>query len=439
MSRRPILRTTLPGPKASALIAQSESFVSSSYTRDYPLVAASGQGCWITDPDGNEFLDVTSGIAVCSTGHCHPEVVQAICEQARNLVHMSGTDFYYAMQSQLAAALCERVPVKGGEAKVYFCNSGAEAVEAAMKLARWKTRRPGFIAFYNAFHGRTMGALSLTASKVRQKEGFGPFVPGVVHTLYPDSYRMGGAAAATQVAMDALHQRLATTTPVDEIAAIVVEPIQGEGGYLLPPDAFLDELRALCDEHGILLIFDEVQSGMGRTGRLWASEHSGVKPDIVTSAKGIASGMPLGATFASAEVMSWPPGAHASTFGGNPISCAAALKTLELLDGGLIDNARDVGEHLLAELERTVGNHPNVGQIRGRGLMIGVELVKSRTTKERAYELRNQVVRACFDRGLLILGCGQNTIRFAPALTINRDEATLAAELLAETLAACSV
>ena len=438
MPRRPILRTELPGPVAASMIAQSESFVSSSYTRDYPLVAESGEGCWIVDPDGNEFLDVTSGIAVCSTGHCHPDVVQAICEQARSLVHMSGTDFYYPVQAQLAEALCARAPVKGDSPKVYFCNSGAEAVEAAMKLARWKTKRTNFIAFYNAFHGRTMGALSLTASKVRQKEGFGPFVPGVTHTIYPDPYRMGGDKAATQIALDALHQRLATTTPADEIAAIVVEPIQGEGGYLVPPHAFLQELRNICDEHGILLVFDEVQSGMGRTGALWASEHSGVKPDIIASAKGIASGMPLGAIFASADVMSWPPGAHASTFGGNPVSCAAALKTLELLDDGLIDNAREVGEHLMQELERTVGNHPNVGQIRGRGLMIGVELVKDRTSKARAYELRNRVVRDCFDRGLLILGCGKNTVRFAPALTINREEATVAAELLAESLAACS-
>nr|MBA2319886.1 acetyl ornithine aminotransferase family protein [Deltaproteobacteria bacterium] len=419
-----------------ALIDACEDVVSSSYTRDYPLVAERGEGSWIIDPDGNEFLDVTAGIAVCATGHSHPEIVGAIAEQAAKLIHMSGTDFYYAPQTQLAAALSHRVPVKGGPARAHFSNSGAEANEAAMKLARWSTRRPNFISFANSFHGRTYGTMSLTASKVRQREGFGPFLPGVHHTIYPDAYRMGGPERATRICLDHLEEMFLTVVPAKEVAAIFVEPIQGEGGYVIPPDAFLIALRALCDEHGILLVFDEVQSGMGRTGKLWACEHSGVKPDILTSAKGIASGMPLGATFASRELMSWPPGAHASTFGGNPISCAAALKTLEILDRELIANAQTVGAVLVDALQRAVGNHPRVGDIRGRGLMIGVELVKDRETRERDPELRNRVVTACFEHGLLILGCGRNTIRFASALSISPDEARLAAELFADALAA---
>lgn len=434
MSRRPKLHHPLPGPQAQAIIDACEAVVSSSYTRDYPLVADRGEGCWIIDPDGNEFLDVTAGIAVCATGHSHPEIVAAITEQAGKLIHMSGTDFYYAPQTRLAAALSHRVPIKNGPARVHFSNSGAEANEAAMKLARWATGRANFIAFANSFHGRTYGAMSLTASKVRQRERFGPFLPGVFHTSYPDPYRMGGDAAATRRCLDHLEEMFLTVVAPAEVAAIFVEPVQGEGGYVLPPDAFLHALRELCDRHGILLVFDEVQSGMGRTGKLWACEHSGVQPDILTSAKGIASGMPLGATFASRALMSWPPGAHASTFGGNPVSCAAALKTLEILDRELIANAAEVGEILLATLRRLVGDHPRVGDIRGRGLMVGVELVKDRETRERDPDLRNRVVTTCFEQGLLILGCGRNTIRFAPALTLSPYEATLAAELFASAL-----
>ncbi len=436
MVRRPVVQHPLPGPKAAALIALSEQHVTTSYTRDYPLVAASGAGCWITDPDGNEFLDLTSGIAVTSTGHCHPEVVEAIKQQADKLLHMSGTDFYYPVQAQLAAKLAEQAPVRGGHPRVYFGNSGTEANEAALKLARWHTRRPYLVSFYNGFHGRTMGALSLTTSKVRQREGFGPLLPGVFHTIYPDPYRMGGDAAATRAAIEHLRGLFATVLPANEVAAIFIEPMQGEGGYITPPDAFLHELRALCDAHGILLVFDEVQTGMGRTGRMWASEHSGVQPDIVTCAKGIASGLPLSAMIASAELMRWPPGAHASTFGGNPIACAAALKTIELLDGGLIQNADAVGAHLRAALTHLVGAHPNVAEVRGRGLWVGVELVKSRETKERAPALRNAVIQACFERGLLLLGCGTNTVRFAPALTLTHDEASVAAEIFADALTA---
>lgn len=436
MSRRPKIQHPLPGPRSKAIIDACEDVVSSSYTRDYPLVAERGEGSWIIDPDGNEFLDVTAGIAVCATGHSHPEIVATITEQAGKLIHMSGTDFYYAPQTDLAAALSHRVPVKGGPARAHFSNSGAEANEAAMKLARWSTKRANFISFANSFHGRTYGAMSLTASKVRQRENFGPFLPGVHHTIYPDPYRMGGAERATRICLEHLDEMFATVLPPREVAAIFVEPIQGEGGYVIPPDAFLVALRKLCDDHGILLVFDEVQSGMGRTGKLWACEHSGVKPDILTSAKGIASGMPLGATFASRELMSWPPGAHASTFGGNPISCAAALKTLEILDRELIANAASVGEVLIAELRRVVGDHPSVGDIRGRGLMVGVELVKDRDTRERDAALRNRVVHTCFEHGLLILGCGRNTIRFASALSLSPTEARLAVELFAGALAA---
>lgn len=437
MARRPILRTSLPGPKAQAIVAEGEAFTSSSYTRDYPLVAAKGEGSWITDPDGNEFLDITAGIAVTSTGHCHPEIVKVVQEQAANLLHMSGTDFYYPVQGSLARELSKRVPIKGGDVRVYFGNSGAEANEAAMKLARWHTGRVGFISFLNSFHGRTMGALSLTSSKVRQKERFGPFVPGVMHAYYPDAYQLGDGPRAVKMALDHLQMLFETVLPAKEVAGIFVEPIQGEGGYVVPPVGFLEGLRALCDEHGILLIFDEVQSGMGRTGKLWACEHFGVQPDILTSAKGIASGLPLSAMFASSSVMRWPPGAHASTFGGNPLACAAALKTIELLEGGIIDNASVVGDHLQAELRKHLGDHPNVGDIRGKGLMIGVELVKDRTTRVRHPDLRNRIVMEAFQRGLLILGCGKNTIRFCPSLTITAEEATVAVEIFAETLRAC--
>ena len=434
MSRRPIIHTELPGPRATAVIEASKQFVSSSYTRDYPLVAERGEGCWIIDPDGNEFLDMTSGIAVTATGHCHPEVVQAISDQAGKLVHMSGTDFYYPTQAKLAAALCPRTPTKGGDTRVYFGNSGAESLEAAIKLARWKTGRPNFVSFFYAFHGRTMGALALTGSKYIQKKGFGPMLSGFFHTTYPDPYRMGGDQNAAASALADLDRLFDTTCPPTDVAAIVIEPIQGEGGYIVPPDSFLVELRALCDKHGILLVFDEVQSGMGRTGKLWAYEHTGVLPDIVCSAKGIASGLPLCATFASGEVMQWPPGAHASTFGGNPVACAAALKTLELLDRELMANATDVGAHLIRELVSRTSRHTNVGQIRGRGLMVGVEIVRDRAGKDRAKALRNDIVHECFRRGLLILGCGPNTVRFAPALTLTRSEASTAAELFAAVL-----
>ncbi|GDX81676.1 acetylornithine/acetyl-lysine aminotransferase [Deltaproteobacteria bacterium] len=426
------MRTELPGPLARALIERSNAAVSPSYTRDHPLVAERALGVWITDPDGNEFLDMSAGIAVTSTGHCHPRVVAAITEQAGKLIHMSGTDFFYPVQGRLADRLVQMQPVRGDKCRVYFGNSGTEANEAALKLARFVTGRKHFVAFFDAFHGRTMGALSLTASKARQREGFGPFLP-VTHTIYPDPYRHG--PDATKLAIDHLKELFRTVCPAGEVAAIFVEPIQGEGGYIVPPADFLPALRELADEHGILLCFDEVQCGMGRTGKMFAYEHFGVKPDVISLAKGIASGMPLSATLASEEIMSWKPGAHASTFGGNPISCAAAHATLDLLSEGLVENAHVVGDAMQGMLRDAVGNHPNVGDIRGKGLMIGVELVLDRATKARANDLRNDVVMDCFHRsGMVLLGAGQNTVRFCPALTLTEEEAATAVELFARSL-----
>lgn len=435
VSKRPKLITPLPGPKARAVIERSEGAISTSYTRDYPLVAEDALGCWITDPDGNEFLDMNAGIAVCSTGHCHPRVVEAIEAQTRKLIHMSGTDFYYPVQSRLAARLVSLGAVRGERHRVYFGNSGAEATECAIKLSRYHSGRHAIIGFFGSFHGRTMGALSLTSSKVRQRERFGPFVPGVYHATYPDTLRMG--AEATRVALDSLDNLLQHVVSPQEVAAIVVEPIQGEGGYLVPPDAFLRGLRELCDRHGILLVMDEVQSGMGRTGRMFAWQHSGVQPDVICLAKGIASGLPLCAVIASDHVMNWLPGSHASTFGGNPVACAAAHATLDLLQEELVENAARVGASFKAMLQQAVGDHPRVAEVRGHGLMLGVELVKDRATLARDPDLRNHVVMAAFERGMLIIGCGPNTIRFCPALTITEDECAVATEIFAASLAAC--
>lgn len=433
MSRRPIQRSEqIPGPSARAFVQRSDAAVSPSYTRDHPLVVERGEGLWVIDADGNEFLDMSAGIATTSTGHAHPRVVAAIAEQAGKLIHMSGTDFYYPVQGRLAERLVNMKPVRGDKARVYFGNSGAEANEAAMKLARHYTKRPYFVAFLDCFHGRTLGSLSLTSSKVRQREGFGPFLP-VYHTVYPDPYRMG--PDATRQSLAHLENLFRTICPAEEVAAIFVEPIQGEGGYVVPPDDFLGRLREVCDRHGIMLVFDEVQCGMGRTGRMFAWQHWGVKPDIISLAKGIASGMPLCATLASEDVMRWKPGAHASTFGGNPVACAAAHATLDLLEESLVENSRKMGQHLMDRLFETVGNHPNIGQIRGKGLMVGVELVLDRESKERAIDLRNKLVMHAFHHnGMVILGAGQNSIRFCPALTISEDEVNLSVELFARSL-----
>jgi len=421
----PHILTSLPGPRAAELIERDSRVLSPSYTRCYPLVAARGEGAMIEDVDGNRFLDFNAGIAVASTGHCHPKVVQAIEEQSKRLIHMSGTDFYYENMIQLAEKLAAIAPGTGAH-RVYFGNSGAEATEAAMKLARYHTGRDKFIAFTGSFHGRTMGALSLTGSKVVQRKGFGPLVPGVYHAQFPDPYRRPQGVSADDYAVSCVR--------FIEVAGIVVEPIQGEGGYLVPPKAFLPELRRLADRHGILLIFDEVQSGMGRTGKMWASEHFGVTPDIFTTAKGIASGLPLSAMIARAEIMDWPPGAHASTFGGNPVAVAAALATIELLESELVTNAARVGGHILDRLRDWPKRFRHVGEVRGLGLMIGFELVHDQRTKERAPELRDRIQDMAFERGLLVLGAGRNTIRLCPPLIITRDQADFAVDTLEECL-----
>ena len=437
MMTRPTLRTTLPGPNARAVIARSEGAVSSSYTRDYPLVAERALGCWITDPDDNVFLDMNAGIAVTSTGHCHPHVVDAVRTQAGKLLHMSGTDFYYPVQAMLASRLTKLGAVRGENHQVYFGNSGAEANEAAIKLVRYHTGRHAIIAFMGSFHGRTMGALSLTSSKVRQRERFGPLLPGIFHTMYPDPLRMGPRALA--MAMEHLDYLFHHMVSPSEVAAIFVEPIQGEGGYIVPPAGFLPSLREVCDKHGILLVFDEVQSGMGRTGKMFAWQHDGVAPDVISLAKGIASGLPLCAVMASDSVMHWLPGSHASTFGGNPVACAAANATLDLLEGSvgdmsLVENSAAVGARFQAMLREAVGDHARVGDVRGRGLMIGVELVKSRDTMDRDPDLRNRVVNSAFEKGMLIIGCGPNTVRFCPALVVNDDECRVATEIFADVL-----
>lgn len=437
----PVIKTALPGPRAKALIERDARVVSPSYTRGYPLVIERGYGSMVEDVDGNVFLDCAAGIAVNSTGHSHPDVVRAIQEQTAKFLHMSGTDFYYEPQVRLAEELAAVAPVEGG-ARAFFANSGAEAIEALLKLARYATKRPNVIAFLGAFHGRTMGALSLTASKAIQRRGFGPFVPGVFHAPYADCYRCPMKLQPESCAAECLdfieHQLFVHLVSPDEVAAVMVEPIQGEGGYVVAPDVFMRRLRELTRQHGILLLADEVQSGMGRTGAMFAIEHAGVKPDALAIAKGIASGMPLGVAVSRADLMAWPPGSHASTFGGNPVSCAAALATLRLLRDRLMANAAEVGAHLAAGLRQLMEKHPLVGDVRGRGLMVGVELVRDRTTKERATTERDAVVNAAFRRGLLILGAGKNAIRFCPPLVLTRAQADTAVRILDESLAEVS-
>lgn len=424
MTNAPLIKTPLPGPKAKAIIDRDSRVVSPSYTRDYPLVIARGEGAIVEDVDGNLFLDCAAGIAVNSTGVSHPDVVKAIAEQAAKFIHMSGTDFYYEPQVRLAEELAGLVPIDG-DVRSFFGNSGTEATEAAIKLSRYHTRRAGIIAFLGSFHGRSLGSLALTSSKSVQRRGFGPLMPGVYHAPYPDVYRFNGSAEACAEASLAYvrDQILVHLAAPDEVAAMVVEPIQGEGGYIVPPPSFLQGLRALANEHGIILVVDEVQSGMGRTGRMFASEHFGLKADIVNVAKGIASGLPLGVTCARADVMNWPPGAHASTFGGNPVACAAALATIRLLREQYVRNAAVVGEHLLNGFRALQEKHALIGDVRGKGLMLGVELVRDRKTKTRAVEERNALVQAMFRRGVLVLGAGKNAIRFAPPLLLTKDQA----------------
>ncbi|HSI88872.1 MAG TPA: acetyl ornithine aminotransferase family protein [Pyrinomonadaceae bacterium] len=438
--QKPIIKTELPGPKGRAIIDADAQYVTPSYPRpDYKLVAHKGYGPWLEDPDGNVFLDCNAGVAVCSTGHCHPEVVQAITDQANELLHMCGTDFYYRHMPELGKKLDEIVPIDG-PTKTHFANSGAEAVETALKLAMYHTRRQKFISFYGSFHGRTLGALSLTSSKAAQRLGFMRQALDVVHMPYPNPFRHFANEMPTDeetISRDCinwLENRLfKTTTPPDEVAGIILEVVQGEGGYVPAPKAFVKELRRICDEHGILLIVDEVQSGMGRTGKMYALDHhDGVKADIVCMAKGIGSGMPIGVCTAKADIMNWHKGAHASTFGGNPVAIAAALKTIELLEGGLVENSATVGAHLKEGLEKLKAKYECIGDVRGLGMMLGVEFVTDKGSLKPDPELRDRVEMACFNRGLIILGCGTSTIRWSPPLILTKENADVALEIFDE-------
>jgi len=415
----------LPGPKARALIKRDSSVISPSYPRSYPFVMDHGKGSEVWDVDGNRFLDFMAGIAVTSTGHAHPKVIKAIQEQAEQFIHIS-SDFYHVKWIELAEKLNELAPFDEA-ATSFMTNSGTEAVETAIKLARYHTGRSNFIGFTGAFHGRTMGAVTFTASKPAYHGGFYPLMNGVVHAPFPNPYRPvlernTGEDYGETVVRYIDDQILGHILPPDEVAGILVETIQGEGGYIVPPPGFFPALRKLCDKHEILLIVDEVQSGMGRTGKWWAIEHFGVEPDILTAAKGIASGMPLGACIARQSVMDWERGSHGNTFGGNPISCAAALATLELIENEYLANAAEVGQYTMDALEEIQARHPSMGDVRGRGLMIGVEFVQDRNSKEPAKELCDRIVELAFERGLLTLSCGKSVIRVAPALSIQKSE-----------------
>jgi 4-aminobutyrate aminotransferase len=429
----PRLLTQLPGPNAKRVLERDAKFMSPSYTRDYPFVAKRGRGAVVEDVDGNTFLDFAAGIAVCSTGHCHPKVVEAIQKQAAELIHMSGTDFYYESLPQLAERLVATMP--GAEHKrVFFGNSGTEAVEGAIKLARYATKRDKLIAFYGAFHGRTMGSLSLTASKSTQRKGFGALLSGVEHIHYPNAYRCahghGPQTCGAEILEMLENDMFKRLFDPEDVAGIIIEPIQGEGGYIPAPKFFLQELQRICRKHGIMLILDEVQSGMGRTGKWWAYEHAGIEPDIITTAKGIASGMPLSAFIAKESVMKWGPGAHGSTFGGNPVAIAAALATMDLLESQYIENARRMGDYLFGRMADWPRKFKVVGDVRGRGLMIGIEIVRDQRTKEKAADLRNAIVDLAFHKGLLVLGAGENSIRLSPPLLIDEEQADFAVKTL---------
>jgi len=414
---------SLPGPKAKQFISRDSAVVSPSYPRVGPFVMDHGLGSEVWDVDGNRFIDFMSGIAVCTTGHSHPKVVEAIKKQADRFLHIS-SDFYHPLWVELAERVTSLAPFKE-PAKVFLSNSGAESVEAAIKMARYHTGRQQFIGFYGAFHGRTMGALAFTASKPVYRRGFMPLMNGVTHVPYPNPYRPilrseKGEGYGETIVKFIEETVLATVVPPEDCAAILIEPIQGEGGYVVPPDDFFPALRRLCDRHGILLIVDEVQSGVGRTGKWWAIEHWGVEPDIVCSAKGLASGIPFGATIARESVMNWPEGAHGNTYGGNPIACAASLATLDLVENELMQNAAELGDYTMDALSEIQARHKTIGQVRGKGLMIGVEFVEDQESRKPAHEFRNKVEELAFQNGLLVMGCGKSTIRIAPALSIDK-------------------
>lgn len=431
-----VKKLDVPGPKAQTILKRDAATISPSYPRDYPFVMDRGKGTEVWDVDGNRYLDFAAGIAVCATGHSHPDVVRAIQQQAEKFIHIS-SDFYHEKWVQLGEKLDEIAPFKE-DALCFITNSGAEAVEAAIKLARFHTHRPRFIGFHGGFHGRTMGALAFTSSKAVQGRGFFPTMPGVTHVPFPNPYRPRLAYDSNKgdygdAVIDYIENVIFVyETPPEDVAAFLVEPIQGEGGYVIPPDSFFPRLRALCDQYGILLIVDEVQTGMGRTGKWWGVQHWGVEPDMVCSAKGIASGMPLGAMIARKSLMDWPAGAHGNTYGGNPISCSAALETIRLLENGYIQNSAEMGAYALDALEEIKVRHPSIGDVRGKGLMIGVEFVKDKETKDRAPDIRNAMVHNAFEHGLLLLGCGRNTVRLTPPLNTSRVEIDEGLEIFEE-------
>ncbi|KAF1716343.1 aspartate aminotransferase family protein [Pseudoxanthomonas yeongjuensis] len=431
---RPHLKTELPGPKARAMIARDAEVISPSYPRDYPFVMSHGRGTEVWDVDGNRFLDFAAGIAVCATGHAHPQVVAAVKAAADDFLHIS-SDYWHENMTALGERLAAVAPMNE-PAMSFLCQSGTEAVEGALKLARYVTKRPRFIGFLGGFHGRTMGSLSFTSSKYTQQLGFAPTMPGVTHVPYPNPYRpLFAGDDQGKAVLDYLRMLFERNVPATEVAAILVEPLQGEGGYVVPPPGFLAGLRALCDEHGILLVFDEVQSGVGRTGKMFACEHSGVAPDIMTLAKGLGSGLPIGAVVARKSLMSqWKRGAHGNTYGGNPLACAAANATLDLVRGGLVDNAATVGAHFIRRLHELKRDYPCIGEVRGQGLMIGMELVEGDEAKTPARSLCDDVITRAFHNGLLLLSCGASTVRFMPPLNVSVAEVDEAMDLLGTSL-----
>ncbi|MET0582215.1 MAG: acetyl ornithine aminotransferase family protein [Pseudoxanthomonas sp.] len=430
----PHIKMALPGPKAQAMIARDAEVISPSYPRDYPFVMSHGRGTEVWDVDGNRFLDFAAGIAVCATGHAHPQVVAAVKAAADDFLHIS-SDYWHEGMTGLGERLAEVAPMRtiaGEPAMSFLCQSGTEAVEGALKLARYVTRRPRFIGFLGGFHGRTMGSLSFTSSKYTQQLGFAPSMPGVTHVPYPNPYRpLFAGDDQGKAVLEYIRMLFERNVPAAEVAAILVEPLQGEGGYVVPPDGFLAGLRALCDEHGILLIFDEVQSGVGRTGRMFACEHAGVAPDIMTLAKGLGSGLPIGAVVAKKSLMSqWKRGAHGNTYGGNPLACAAANATLDLVRGGLVDNAATVGAHFMGRLRELAQAYPCIGEVRGHGLMIGMELIEDDGARTPARRLCDDIVTRAFHNGLLLLSCGVSTVRFMPPLNVSVQEIDEAVAML---------
>jgi 4-aminobutyrate aminotransferase len=442
--QKPNIKTDLPGPKSRKIIEADARYVTPSYPRpDYKLVVDHAKGVWVWDPDDNLFLDCNAGVAVCATGHCHPEIVEAITKQANEFIHFCGTDFFYRHMPELGKKLEEICPIDG-PTRTHFANSGAEAVETALKVAMYHTRRQKFISFYGSFHGRTLGALSLTSSKKAQRLGFMRQALDVVHVPYPNKFRHFANDLPTDeetISRDVINwienRLFKTTTPPEEVAGIVLEVVQGEGGYVPAPKLFVKELRRICDENGIMLIVDEVQSGMGRTGKMFALDHHpGVKADIMCLAKGLGSGMPIGACIARADIMDWHKGAHASTFGGNPVALAAALKTIELLQNGLIDNSREVGGYLENSLRKLQEKYDCIGDVRGLGMMLGVEFVTDKQSLKPNAELRDRIEMECYKRGLIILGCGSNAIRWSPPLILTKENVDVALQIFDDAIAA---